>query len=317
MNVLLYVMTMLMVLALMSYARLETYRSAQIFQTLFAHYMEKDERGEINAGFKRQYESEKGSSREGGDKSQPKINASPRISLSIFLNKQQQAAQPDQFHQTIVLLRNLLQVLYRGQPFYEEIIEEKPQFAEELVRSIVSTIDALPQENKPKNMKDLSNLVLSDPKLNEALYKILHGAPEKYEAAAAENEEPKHAVRESVEDKVEDSSQDAALLEAEAQEHTSPKGYQSLADYVTLSSSPQIRIFLASPPVLQALFPNPQTVQEILEMRRDLHRQALHGADLQELENTFKNRFERLHDPAINSALLNFQVSKTDPRKYQ
>lgn len=301
-----------MVLTLMAYARLETYRNSQIFQILFAHYMEKDERAYLNLGIEAQYNSTKGAAKKEDNKPQPKINASPRISLALFLDKQKQAAQPDQLQQTTVLLKNLLHVLYHSQPFYEALIQENPHFPDELITSMINAIDALPRQNRPKKVEDLYNLTLSSPKLNEALYKIFHGAPEKYTEPAE-----KPPAEEVKEDKLEDTSQDTDILKAETEEPRTPKGYVSLADFITLSSSPQVRVYLASPQVLEAIFHNPHTVEEILAARKELHRQALQGADLKELDTIFKSRFEPHRDPAISSNLLNFQISKTDPQKYE
>ena len=86
MNVLLYVMTMLMLIVLISYARLETYRSSQIYQVLFKHYMENDERGYINLLVEQQYNTTAVSSKE-NDKRNPPIHANPRLSISMLLDK--------------------------------------------------------------------------------------------------------------------------------------------------------------------------------------------------------------------------------------
>jgi len=55
MNVLIFVMTMLMLLSLLTYARLESYRNSQVFQIFFTYYMEKDERGYQNLAAEKLY----------------------------------------------------------------------------------------------------------------------------------------------------------------------------------------------------------------------------------------------------------------------
>ena len=59
MNILLMVMVMLMMLSLMTYAKLETYRSTQILDQFFNHYMQIEERGFINEDAVEKYKSTK------------------------------------------------------------------------------------------------------------------------------------------------------------------------------------------------------------------------------------------------------------------
>src|ERR1700722_16850473 len=92
MNILLYVMTILMVLTLMTYARLESYRSSQLFQVVFEHYMRVDERALFNLDAKGQYDtisappkSEK--TPQTKEPQQVKSPSSPRISISLLTNQ--------------------------------------------------------------------------------------------------------------------------------------------------------------------------------------------------------------------------------------
>ncbi len=120
-------MTMLMLLALMTYGRLETYRSSQIFQVLFENYMEEDERGYINMIALKKYNDAKGSKKESGA-TRPKVLASPRISISLLLKKEDKEKAPLEVASFYALFKNLMISLYDEQPFYKKILEERPHF---------------------------------------------------------------------------------------------------------------------------------------------------------------------------------------------
>ena len=113
---------------------------------------------------------------------------------------------------------------------------------------------------------------MPDPQLNDALYKMLNGAPYKYK-----NEDKKKSENEPVESNKEDTSQDHEQIKSEAEEYKSAPGYYSLLDFITLKPPPKIRLYLAPKELLQAIFHDQNVVNEILIERVELHRQALPG----------------------------------------
>lgn len=317
MNILIFVMTMLLLLASMTYARLEVYRNSQIFQVLFESYMQKDERGYINLAAQREYDRTKGS-KKGSKESGNKVDASPRISLSPLFKKQGKEEDPKEKERFLVLLKNLITSLYADQPFYREMQKQRPQFVDDVILALMRSVDSLPEAKRPKKAVDLANIHLGDDQLNEVYYKMLHGAPSK---EIIEAQPSALLMQEPIEDNEHDDDEsDAAIAEKEADEHKSPKGYYSLLDFVTLDPVKKVRIYLASPEVLEAIyFNNPDIVQEILRERRELYKEAL-GHDkegIKSLSETFKNRFNNREDPLVGESILDFTVSKTDPKKYE
>lgn len=321
MNILIFVMTMLMLLSLMTYARLESYRDSQALQKVFKHYMEREERGYINLRAGKVYEKikvtekkkeEEGEGKSTSDKPPPKtaINASSRIGIKPLLDSNRDKNEKE-WLQTQLLLKKLMRILYEKHPFYQDLEKERPFFLDELIREITRTIDDLPKDKKPKTAKDLANLKLADPYLDDILYKMLNGALYDTQMQAKKAEKSEAPEEPSVE-----SGSDNGESTNGADEYKSIEGYYSLLDFVTDRSGPKIRVFLAPREVLQTAFQDLNTVDSIIEERQRLHDKAKQGDDVNELKEIFKNQFERMKDPNVEEDSLNFSVSKTNPKYY-
>lgn len=310
MNVLIFVMTMLMMLSLMTYARLETFRSSQAFQMIFKHYMQEDERGYINLQAEKTYKEVKVSEKDG--KARKKIDASPRMSIGLFFDSNREEKLKE-WMQTKVLFKNLIKVLYAKQPFYIKIEKERPSFIDDLIRSMTQTIDGLSKEKKPKAPSDLANIKLDDPLLDSALYKMLHGAV--YDNVS--EQEKVLVKKDKIQDEESETSVDDDDLSNEVAEFKSPEGYYSLLDFITGSAKPKVRIYLASREVLQAIFHEPTIVESIIEEREQLYRQTISEVNIDQLDDNFKNKFLKMKDPMIDDETLDFSVSKTNPKYYR
>lgn len=315
MNVLIFVMTMLMLLALMTYARLETYRNSQVFQILFENFMQKDERGYINMVAEKKYETTKGSTRESGKGSTKKVAASPRVSLNLLFKKTEKEGAPQAVEHFKALLKNLMTTLYEEQPFYQQIYEKRPSFIDDIVAALIRTVENLPENQKLKKTTDLANLTLGDDQLDDTFYKMLHGAPYKevFERVEAPPEEKAEEVQSD-----EDPS-DSSIIEKEAEEHQSPKGYYSLLDFITLQPLDRVRVYLAPKEVLKAVYRNDAIVNDIIRKRGELYHQAqLTDSDgIKSLSESFKNEFQNRQDPTVGDDVLDYTVTKTNPTKYE
>jgi hypothetical protein len=301
MNVLIFVMTMIMLLSLLTYARLETYFSGQIFQEVFNNYMEKQERGYINAEVDTTYKDIRVT--QGAKRlATPRVAATRNLSLVLLQNKKERESKLPEWQQRVILLKNLINILYADQPFFQKLQKERPFFLDEMINELVQVVDTLPQEQKLKKASDLANLKLPDPELDTALYKMLHGA------IALQPSEKMAEVQEKAEGEGE---------QEEVQEYKSPEGYFSLLDYINLSTQSKIRIFLAPRQVLMAIFHDPTLVDTILAERKVLYREAAGKVDPKELEKKFRSQFDPRHDSAIDSSLLDYSVTKTNPKLYE
>lgn len=304
---------MLMLLSLLTYTRLETYKNSQMFQLFFTKYMEKDERSYINQAMQKQYDKAKGSKKESkGEKGdqQPKVNANRRISLALLVDEKQRANKAKEWAQTRILLKNLINELYSDQPFFQEAVKERSQAVDELINEMIHAIDQLPKNKKIKKATELSNLTLADKQLDLMLYKMLHGAP--YKEIVEERQLAKPQEEEAVE-----TDQEDVEAGSEADEFKSPKGYFSLLDFVNLSPTLKIRVYLAPREVLMAAFHDKNIVDDIIAQRKELYKQAVGDGDLAQLKSAFQNQFEQRRAPEIDSATLDFSVSKTNPKNYE
>ncbi len=316
MNVLIFVMTMLMLLSLLTYARLETYRNSQIFQVIFNRYMEQEERGYINLAADKQYMKTKGlaKKKDGAEKkkSELPVAATPRISLAALVDKKLRDAKPEEWKQTQIMLKNLIYTLYGDQTFFRQAIDNQPSLLDDLINALTNTIDDLPKEKKIKKASGLATLSLPNKELDTILYKMLHGAPY-LDIPPATTEE---TVIVQSKDTQEEEDQDDPTLEKEADEYRSPEGYYSLLDFVNLSSMPKVRVFLAPREVLMAIFHEPTIVNDIIAQRQQYFNQALDGKPTKELSETFKNQFDQRRAPEIDAKALDFSVTKTNPQNY-
>lgn len=137
--------------------------------------------------------------------------------------------------------------------------------------------------NKPK---DLSTVDLGDPKLQYVFYKMLDGTPEFEEGIV--NFKP-------------------------------TAGYFSLLDFITIKpNKSRIRVYLASPQVLMAIFGDVGTVKEILSERSRLYREVKKEImTKEEASELFMSLFMEMRLPGIENTLLDFGVSKTNPKTYE
>lgn len=315
MNVLIFVTTMLMLLVLMTYARLETYRSSQIFQVLFESYMEKDERGYINIVALKQYDAAKGSKK---DSSGPKekVLASPRITLSPLLKKEEREKAPQEAASFTVLLKNLITTLYADQPFYQKMMEKRPSFIDEMIAKLIQAVAELPDGKEIKNAADIANLKLGDDQLDDVFFKMLQGAPYKDVSAPLVPDLLKEVPKEQVQS--DDDPSDETSIEKEAEEHKSPKGYFSLLDFVTMQPWNKVRVYLAPKEVLKAIYRDDAIVNDVINKRNELFHQAylVDPDGIKSLSESFKNEFNNRQDPAIGD-VLDYTVTKTNPKKYE
>ncbi len=307
MNIILFVMTMLMLLVTMTYARIETYRTSQVSQLFFRRYMQKHERGYVNDANDKLYidleGTPKNQSAQPPKPQAPRAKATPRISLLYFIDKKKREGDVKGFEETKYLLKTLIDVLYKDAPFYKEAIDHNPTVIDNLIQAIIDAIDARTSEKKITKAEQLANLKLSDPILNDLLYKMLLGTP--FKGVLVEETT-------GTEDQEDDS------LKEEGKEYIAPNGYISLLNYVNLSLNRPIRVYLASQEVLLTAFgQNKDVVKEIIGMRKNLYREATHDGDVSALSQQFADAFKKLQDSRLSDKALDFTVSKTNPVVYK
>lgn len=292
MNILLFVMTFLMLLSLMSYARWETFRNFSGFKAEFEHYMRETERGFYNAQAVKWYDQTHATKQAGHDNAS--TNAISRLTLYPILYKQK-----DSF-QFAEIAKRLMRLLYGSHHFFKEIQEKEPNFLDEIFARLIQVIQNLPKEQQITQASDLANLDLGDPTLNEVFCKMLKGS-----LTVASQAQGQSSLEE-------DTSADEK--EAEVDEYVSDKGYYSLLDYISMKNKPKLRIFLAPRELLLAIYGDPATVDAVIQERKTLYKLVNDGTKTaQEATTMFKSAFENRSTYTI----LDFTVSKTNPKQYE
>lgn len=179
MNILIFVMAILMLLATMTYARLESFRSFTATQAEFQRYIEEYEREYTNSQAKVLYdEIVVNPKSQNGEKEEPKEQNkfSAKLNIRQLLNP----SEGDQSLQVKIILSNLMSLIYSNQEFYKSIEEQTGPFLENLILAIDRASSELPEGKKIGKLKDIATLDLGDQLLNEAFYKMLKGSRNEY-----------------------------------------------------------------------------------------------------------------------------------------
>jgi hypothetical protein len=287
MNVLLFVMSMLMMLVLMTYGRLESFRNYSFVQVQFKAYMKRSERDYLNkAAIERYHDTHATKYEQKLKKERQDSKASSKLSFYLFVNNQERIKNQASFETQLSVVRNLILFLYGGQKYFVELAERRPNYIDEIFSALMEETVEPPKITK---VKELATVDLQDPELNEAFTRMLKGA---YEEPPAEQKE-KRPLR-------------------------LDQGYYSLLDFITLENKLKLRVYLASKQLLMAVYGNPALVEEILRVRYQLYRNVLKGLlEANAAAEEFKQQFGNAALPDVPVDFLDFGVSKTNPKSYQ
>lgn len=301
-----YVSTMLMLLVLMTYGRMESFRGFGYIQSQFKQYMEKHERNYINDQAIRQYKTTKATSNNPNDDEddpQQKSQARAKLAFNLFIDKKERDAHQNDYEQLSLITRNLIYYLYSEESFYKAMEEKRPNFVAEILDAIIKTTDGYTDKQKLKKTCEISTINLGDAELNEVFTLMLKGSV-------------------SIAEKIQ-SSENVILKYEEGRvtvqpNYLSTEGYYSLEGFLTLDpGNYKIRVFLASPQLLMAIFGNPATVNDILQQRYALYTSLKKGEEKKTLESSFQNQYQSQILPGIRPEILDFGISKTNPKNYE
>lgn len=323
MNILLFVMTMLMALSLLTYARLENYRTFSGMKAQFSTYMESVERKPINEAAKDWY-NDILVNKKVSKTQREQASGCARLSLFLLLNKEARDKEPEKHQQTRTLAKQLMIALYGAERFFKEMASEHPTFLDEILTEIETLSAALPKGKHITKAEGLANLQLSNESLHRVFNRMLHGElpPETGKevlAPAPLVTEPEFSFGLSVtlpeESDNNDDELDAAI---ESDEAHAPEGYVSLIDHITVVNRRHIRVYLASRALLMAIYGDRDIVESIIETRRAFYKQLkADSAAKNALSQQFKDTFSNSGQASSYSAILDFTVTKTDPKGYE
>ncbi len=334
MNVLLFVTSMIMVMAMLTYGRLQTYRSFSLTQNEFNRFMTETERGDINKAAMLWYENSLGERRgsgasqaaatpsttssksQGAPSTSTRSQALSRLSFATFIDNKKKEAHQKEYPQIRNLAQKLIYVLYRNQPFFKEMEAKNPDFVNSLLNALM-VADTLSDDNKIKRASELANLNLGDEDLNHVFYEMLQGTAQPGERLTKPKtgEEMPKLEFQAPEDKGE--PEDKSIEGGRKEEYYSGSGYYSLLDFITLRDSTKVRVYLAPKMLLMAIFDDPGLVDSIIAARNDLYKKvSSNEISDSDASKSFEDMFKGRIDPNL-SEILDFSVSSTNPAKYR
>ena len=303
MNVLLFVLSILAMLAIMTYARLDTFLDFKGLQVEYKSFTQNEERSLYNEKQQKLYNAAHGKkgelvedfgeteiAEEVEDPKEKGEKLNGALQLGYFVDKTLRESHPKDYQQMRTLTLKLMDILYRQHPSFAEYYEKYPDLnaliLDQLVQNSEQSIDA----NTLPKADSLSTIQLNPPQVHEAFYKMLKGnMPTR----------PKGMSNEEWSD----------LL-------TSTKIYRALIDFVQINSSKKpISIYLAPLPLLEAIY-GKGLAADIASKRYSLYlsvrrEEITTAAAKTELERQYNGK----QSPDIDSAMLSFGVSKTTPPK--
>lgn len=287
MNILMFTMTMLMLLATMTYARLDSFLTLQTSNKQFEHQMQKSMHTYSDEVAEERYKKiiTKPKVTPAGAKTPPKQSTGiAKLSWSILLNAQERNQDPSKFKKITELSKKLILQLFEHQQTVQKMIEDKPDILDRLFLSLIKAVDkaATTAKNvKLTNLSEIASLDLDDPELNLLRYELLKENP--------------------------------LLPELKSKK----KETYSLLDHLTHKQG-KTRIYLASLPLLRSIFNQDEAVvKQIVEKRKGYYREVNNGKMTnEEASQLFENEIKALYS-YFDADLFECSVTKTDPKTYE
>lgn len=301
MQILLFVLTILMLLGLMTYARLDSYLGFSYTRKYIETYMAKSEREFYNLRNIKWYDDTPATKKEKEEGERNHSPASSFLNILPLISKETKEANPVLYHQVRYVFKRLIDELYSNTRFYKEISSQREDFINEILDGIESAAGKLPKGQSITSGKDLANLDLGDKQLNEAFYFILKGTKRENSEKDA-----KDKIKQTLDSK-------------DYEEKPVDDGYLSILDFITVNKGrPKLRVYLASRPTLMAIAGNKEIVDEIIEKRKELFKQVKsENVNADEASRQFEGLFSSRISSIVNNTLLDYSVTKTDPSSFE
>lgn len=316
MNILIFVMSMLMIFALMTYSKLDSYRNHASLEGEFTNYMETTERSYINnsadalyksINFKRASKANPAKNSESAPTDTPKGKGSGRLSIRPLIYSKFQEENPALYEETVHTFKELVQTLYGHQTPFQEFLQKHHNLLNALIEKLPQAVAELPATVKINRAIDLSNLKLGDP-LDELVYLMFKGCTTTAKKEKIIKETDSEDALEEGEDPEEESEESE-----ETESYISDKSDDALLNFVDLHTSLKINVYLASKPLLLALYGNPNVVDRLLAVRYQLYKSTRQDKmTKEEASDKLYSEFQL----AGSKDLLEYKVTGTNPKGY-
>lgn len=318
MNLLIFVLSLLMILSAMTYARLDSFMKSRVQAGEWRWVMKESERdlynqkqkicnAEIKKAEKKESSTTTVAASNTADKKEAETPANkpsgpttPRSGLlnpSWLLNKEIREKEGFDKENFIAMIEDLMNKNWGNQPFFKRMESERPDFVSALIKEMIDVADKANKKDedgkavqKVVTLDDLIMRTWSDQSLKNAFGHML-------QVGLVYNRK------------------DARSDENSDISYVSPQGFQSLNDYfATKNTGDKIRVWLAPRAVLKVLFPDPAVLEEVIKMRAEINKEVKKGGkdSTQPLTDKFQEAFQ---GKSPYSDFLDFTVSTTDTSK--
>lgn len=308
----------------MTYARIDSFRYFLGMEAEFERYMSTIERSYINTIAVKWYKTTRAPKPRNENQEKPPPRdpkpkqqgpSASRLSFRMFIDQKMRLDNAEAFRQTSEWAKKLMITLYGRQGFFRKALKTNPTFMDQILESLErATEDLFSGKQKLTEAAQLSNLQL-DPNVMETFYRMLKGCsnPEdKNIPLPIPKEEENDTIVELPPESDNDEEDETAT---EADEFVK-EGYDSLLNYITLRNTTRIRVYLASRPLLAAIFGDVSIANSIIEARQGLYR--LVSNDSLSAEDATEQFADLLKGHLSNNdeQFLDFKVSRTNPAGY-
>lgn len=311
MNVLLFVFTMLMVISLMTYSRIEAFLGQSAIRQEYLCTITSKQRAPQNEMQSTQYDTYKGKKakpitkdEESSDEKEEPVVEAPTskkedgtrfINIGPFLSEELRQKDLKKFEDLKLILSRLINSLYGDQPFFRKIYADRPYLTEDLLEKLIIQSSSERYKNQLPRKKDLATINFEDKNLQYVYAKMLRGTQ-------TGNCETKGKT-------------------AEERLQILKRNYPSLFDYLTLNKKDftPIRLSLAPPELLLAIFGDQDTVNHLIESRTRLTNEVIKAPKtVKESEKKKASEdFHRLYidriPPDFDPETFSFAITQTKP----
>lgn len=294
MNVLPIVFSVLMLLAIMTYSQLQTFLIRRSVRQEYVCFVENQSRNHLNALQEHLYESHKTEGK--SQKQWERINAVSKINLKSFLSERTNSGSLRYQEAQNGIIRRLIEILYADRPFFQEFEKKRPDIVNELWQDVVRQLRQLDLKGKGiKKEKYLSNIELDNPELNLLLAHMLKRiqTPESISSECGSKKANKVTY------------------------------YPNLIDFLTVEPQEEkpYRLWLLPRPLLLAIYQDEATVDEIIQVRNQFHKELKEASKDQrpdmrkELSQQFEQKFRSRLPSDMPPGMINYEASLSDPKR--
>jgi len=290
MNVIPIVFSILMLLAIITYAQLQNFVTRNVVRAEYVCYLGNRSRENVNEQQLSLYQWHKVPGPSQGNSG--RVDADRLVNLSIF--QQEPTEENRQFYNAHTeIVKRLIQSIYTDRSFFKEFEEIRPDIVNDLWNEVTRELQRnYNQRQKINKVKHLANLRLSDPTLQNFLAQMLK--------------------------KVQ--TPESLAYQCPTDQKT-PEYYPNLLDYLTVKGGGMkpYRVWLAPKALLQAIFQDEGVVEAILAEREQLyHELDKAGKDQRDqlkkdMKMTLQSQFQNSLPSNMPQGIVNFDVSLTKP----